>query len=34
MVNLDRICEDIARITSDNDDPWGCQLTVNCGKDP
>ena len=23
MVNLDRICKDIARITSGNVDPWG-----------
>ena len=30
MVNLERIRKDIARITSDNVDPWwGGQLTVN-----
>ena len=23
MVNMERICKDIARITSDNVDPWG-----------
>ena len=28
-VNLERICEDFARITSDNVDPRGCQLMVN-----
>ena len=28
MVNLERICEDFARITSDNVDP-GSQSTVN-----
>ena len=28
-VNLERICKDIAKITSDNVDPWGGQSTVN-----
>ena len=31
MVNLERICKDIARITSDNVDPGG-QSTFNSGK--
>ena len=29
MVNLETICEDIARITSNNVYPWGVRLTVN-----
>ena len=31
MVNLERICEDFARITSDNVDPGG-QFTINLGR--
>ena len=33
MVNLGRIHEDFARITSDSVDPgWGGELTVNLGR--
>ena len=31
-INLGRICEDFARITSDSVDPEGGQLTVNLGR--
>ena len=32
-LKLERLCKDIARITSDNVDPWGGgQLTLNSGK--
>ena len=32
MVNLERVCENIARITSDNVDPGG-SIDGQCGKD-
>ena len=33
MVNLERICKDIARITPDNVDPGGWSINSQPGKD-